>query len=95
MGDETVPKSIIAAHSFWSDIYTKSPFLGAMLVLSLPVIIIYLIYTWVVYEKVNDFSMRESMISEQGKRNGKEVSNDDVDICRCCQCLRAFLLDFL
>lgn len=67
MGDETVPKSIIAAHSFWSDIYTKSPFLGAMLVLSLPVIIIYLIYTWgsirkserLLDERVNDIRARQ------------------------------------
>ncbi|HFO9177162.1 TPA: hypothetical protein ACHK4P_004660, partial [Escherichia coli] len=59
--------SIIAAHSFWSDIYTKSPFLGAMLVLSLPVIIIYLIYTWgsirkserLLDERVNDIRARQ------------------------------------
>lgn len=28
MGDETVPKSITAAHAFWDDVYTRSPFLG-------------------------------------------------------------------
>lgn len=31
MGDETVPKSITAAHAFWDDVYTRSPFLGAIL----------------------------------------------------------------
>ncbi len=46
MGDDMVPKSIEAAHKFWDDIYTKSPVLGAILVISLPALLFYLIYTW-------------------------------------------------
>ncbi|MEZ2602870.1 hypothetical protein [Kluyvera intermedia] len=61
MGDGTIPKSIEAVHSFWSDIDTRQPILGAIMILMLPVIVIYFIYTW------GSIRKRESEIDAQVK----------------------------
>lgn len=45
-GDDTVPKSISAFHALWNDVYEKSPILGAVLILTIPMTAIYFIYTW-------------------------------------------------
>ncbi|HIC8927103.1 TPA: hypothetical protein ACW7ZA_001067 [Enterobacter asburiae] len=69
MGDDTIPKSIEAVHSFWNDIYSKQPFLGAVLIFMLPVILIYFIYTWGSIRKTeSETDKRVKAVREKQKR---------------------------
>lgn len=69
MGDGTIPKSIEAVHSFWSDIYAKQPILGAIMILAIPVIVIYFIYTWGSIRKAeSETDKRVKAVREKQKR---------------------------
>ncbi|UXD25340.1 hypothetical protein [Yersinia artesiana] len=46
IGDSVISKSIDAASQAWDNIDNKYPILGCVLVLSLPTIVLYFIYTW-------------------------------------------------
>ncbi|MGL4486165.1 MAG: hypothetical protein ACRCUG_04050 [Yersinia sp. (in: enterobacteria)] len=46
IGDSIISKSIDAASQAWDNIDNKYPILGCVLVLSLPTIVLYFIYTW-------------------------------------------------
>ncbi len=77
IGDDVISTSINAASQAWDNIDNKHPFVGALLVLSLPTIVLYFIYTWGrlrIKEKELDARTRQSHYSRKriNKKGGKK-----------------------
>ncbi|HBT6234052.1 hypothetical protein G9400_20040 [Klebsiella michiganensis] len=75
VGDDIVSKSIDALSNAWQKIDDRHPLLGCLLILSLPTIAIYFIYTWgrlKTTETELDRRAKDSNAKRKRKKEGKK-----------------------